>query len=167
MLELGNIFFARKRFLEASRYFQNVIEHNPDNLMAAVNLANCYQKHGNPVEAENLYFDIIDRDPENILAYYNLGQSYLLQGKFKEAEEALRTAAEINPDHESVREMLAKVLAVLGSALLAQGKRSEALATYQESLELNENSFETLLDMSEIFEKSNKLDDSWEYVTKL
>jgi tetratricopeptide (TPR) repeat protein len=167
LLELGNSYFARKRFLEASRYFQTVVDLYPDNLAAVVNKANCLQKQGSPAEAEKFYLEVIERDPENVPAYYNLGQCYLKQGRLKEAEDTLRTAAKIDLANENVREMLARVLAVLGSALLAQGKRSEALATYRESLELDADSFETLLDMSEIFEKSNRLDDSWEYVKKL
>jgi Fe-S cluster biosynthesis and repair protein YggX len=63
-----------------------------------------------------------EADPTNELAHLALGQAYLESGMFPEASESLEKALKLN-------DQLSKAYLLLGSALLGQKRRDDAIAT--------------------------------------
>ena len=61
-----------------------------------------------------------EADPKNEIGHFSLGREYLEAGQFDAAVQSLRRTVELNPN-------IAKAYQLIGSALLKQSKREEAM----------------------------------------
>ncbi len=87
---------------EESRYL-SLLEQDPKNLAALINLGNHYFDTNRPGKAVEMYQRALKLSPHDSNVRTDMGVMYRRMGKFDEAIEAFRTAARSNPRHVQSR----------------------------------------------------------------
>jgi len=80
------------------RMLQLVIDQNPKEVKAYLELGYFYQKTLNPI-AISYYQNALNVDPNNVEIHYNLGKLYQDLEQYPEAEQEYKTAIQIDPKH--------------------------------------------------------------------
>ncbi len=80
------------------RMLQLVIDQDPKETKAYLELGYFYQQHMNPL-AISYYQNALNVDPNNVEIHYNLGKMYQDMGNIEEAEQQYRAAIEVDPKH--------------------------------------------------------------------
>jgi tetratricopeptide (TPR) repeat protein len=87
------------RYLEeAYRQYRRVLEIDPTNYQAEINIGNIYHRLGQYTEAITAYRRAVELRSDSMLAHYNMYLSQSESFKFKEAEVSLRRAQQLNPE---------------------------------------------------------------------
>ena len=97
-LHLGEIAMEREQFEEALQHYQRVVELEPDNPAAWIDLAEAHKKLGNFEEAEANYRRAIAMEPANPDHYYSLSTMFIEQSQTDKAIETLEEGLSENPD---------------------------------------------------------------------
>ncbi len=87
-----------QKYDEAIKYFEDVLEINPDNSEAHNNLGVAYAGLGRYSEAVEAYKQVIHIKPDYAEAHYSLGQTYSRLKRYAEAAEAFKQVIRINPN---------------------------------------------------------------------
>lgn len=95
---LAGLYKDGRYFEEAYRQYRRVLEIDPTNYQAEINIGNIYHRLGQYTEAIAAYRRAVDLRPESVLAHYNMYLSQSESFKFKEAEDSLRRAQELDPE---------------------------------------------------------------------
>ncbi|MHC4839451.1 MAG: tetratricopeptide repeat protein [Planctomycetota bacterium] len=136
---MGEALFELGRVNEALGFFNRAVKASPDDGDKALLWKGiCYlelQKHRRALSAFNR---LIEKDPNNAQAHFKRGLALIETGSPKRALEALETAQGLlqNIPDEFQEDALSDVLLWKGRAKLALGLRPEALALFQEALDL-------------------------------
>ena len=127
--DLG-VFYERTGDLEAAtRQYLAGTQMRPDNSYFRMNLGNALLKQHRLAEASEAYARAIELDPQNADAMNNLAYTYCEMGQDLDKAVALcQRAAAVLPARK------AYFLDTLGTAYLNQGKRNEALESFQAAL---------------------------------
>lgn len=91
--------FMRKEERDTADYLrllQLVIDQDPKEVKAFLELGYFYQKHNNPL-AVSYYQNALQVDPQNVEIRYNLAKMYQDMGQIEEAEQEYKTVLEIDP----------------------------------------------------------------------
>jgi len=100
--KLGESFIDKGDFNGAEEMFKKVVELNPRNDQAYVELGRLYRLHHNVNnEAENLVRQAIELNPRNSQAYVELGECYLSREAYSQAEEMFKKAIELNSSNNA------------------------------------------------------------------
>lgn len=95
--EVGLMYNYMGQTKSAIRCFSQLIEHEPENHQAWVDLARIYRSNGYYVEAIQLYLNLIHHYPENYVYHKNLGDCYLKKNNPVKAFEFYEKAHQLNP----------------------------------------------------------------------
>ena len=174
--------------------FKKVIELNPKNDNAYIELGWTYRGQGKFSEAEDLYKKAIELNPKNDNAYAELGWIYCIQGKLSEAEDLYKKAIELNPKNDNAYAELGLIYytqdklnetenlfkkaiefnpkndnayVLLGLSYRTQGKFSEAEESLKKAIELNPKNDRTYRAISVLYEEMGKSELAKEYVRKV
>jgi spermidine synthase len=104
--KMGVVCSKGGKIREAERYFNEVIQIDPEYTDAYSNLGLMLANQGSLSEAVNAYLKAIQLDPQHVKAYNNLGIAYAKQGLLREAVRCFSKALEIKPDFQSARKNL-------------------------------------------------------------
>ncbi|GAB6042158.1 tetratricopeptide repeat protein [Endothiovibrio diazotrophicus] len=96
---MGVVMAQRKRFADATRYFERALRIMPDNHDVMNNLGACYEQAGLYDEAVRVLERMVSLAPDNFGGFANLGNARLGAGEVEGAIEALQRALQINPTH--------------------------------------------------------------------
>lgn len=118
------------KFDEAIANCQQVIQQQPEWVMAYKTLGLALQKSNRLEAAENAYKKAINLDPNLVAAYGNLGSLYAQQERWEEAEVTLKQAISIDPNFRGLYRNLARVLTKIG-------RPEEAQSYWQKGLKLD------------------------------
>jgi superkiller protein 3 len=129
LFERGNAAQSQGRYEDAEQTWRRVLQIDPNNVDAHINLGFTLYLQGKLEEAIPAYRRAIELNPESALAYNNLGFALSDQGKLDEAIAAYNRAIQLNPEY-------ALAYNNLGIALRNQGKLDEAIAAYRTALRL-------------------------------
>lgn len=126
--QLGRTYFIDGMLLFALYYFDQALAENPKFLQAIYmhGLANSYL--GRFDKGSEDFKKYLELNPNMWAAWNDLSWIYFKQGKFTESEETARTGLSYEPNNPWLNN-------AVGIALLNQGKKSEALAFFNKSLE--------------------------------
>jgi tetratricopeptide (TPR) repeat protein len=114
---------------EATQRYRQAVKLDAGNSYYQMNLGNALQKQGKLAEAAEAFERAVKLAPQNADALNNLAWAYCEQGvKLVRAAVLCRQAIELRPSHR------AYYLDTLGSILLKQGKKHEAVETFTEAL---------------------------------
>ena len=150
----GDDLKALGKFSEAIAYYQEAIRLNSNFSWSYHSLGDCYRYVCEYEQAAEAYRQAIFLNPEFVWSHYSLGNSLEQLGAWNEAAQCYRKAQEIDPSNEQVPPRLAAVLQqllqqfprkieyyqALAEQYIAQGKKSDAIATYQLALQIQPNS---------------------------
>jgi eukaryotic-like serine/threonine-protein kinase len=126
---MGKVYLETGRYESAVEQFQNSLDLDHDSDETLGDLADTYQKLGNPAAAEAAYRKGISLRPNYWGAYSALGVFYYSQARYKDAAEIFRTVTALAPDNY-------RGYSNLGGIYLLQGRYSEAVEALQRSIQL-------------------------------
>jgi tetratricopeptide (TPR) repeat protein len=109
--------------------YNKVVEINPENVDAKMNLALCYSETSEPMKGIMMLREIVQKHPENDKAQMNLGFLSIRSGQFDKAVERFNKVIELNPSQS-------EAYYFLGYSLMQKGdsaKAAEAFKKYSES----------------------------------
>lgn len=93
---LGSAYRAGGYFEESMEMYQRVLEIDPSNARAMVNLGNLHAIQHEFALAQNLYRAAAEADPKMALAHFNSHLAYLENFRMESADEALRRARAVD-----------------------------------------------------------------------
>ena len=142
-LKAGNSFYKaytfamdqqkQKMLAEKTReYLGKVVEVNPKNYEARINMAMTYLSTGGPMQGIRLLKDVLSEDPKNELALFNMGMLSVQSGQNKKAIDWLEQLREVNPKHVQGQMLL-------GVAYLNDGQKNEARAQFEKVKKLDKD----------------------------
>lgn len=94
---------------EVLRLSATAMLHAPEEPSLIFSRANALGKLGRFDEAEQAYMEALARRPRNVLYHVNLGVLYHRWSRRLDAAAAYKRALDIDPEHRSARENLAKL----------------------------------------------------------
>ena len=95
---LAGLYKDGRYFEEAYQQYRRVLEIEPSNYQAEINIGNIYYRLGQYAESIAAYRRAIDLRADSVLAYYNMYIAQSESFRFKEAEESLRRAQQLDPE---------------------------------------------------------------------
>ncbi|MFN8007169.1 MAG: protein kinase [Terriglobia bacterium] len=167
-ITMGLIQLGTGQYESARIDFQKALELEPMNESALAGLASSYEAQGDLAPAEATYQRAIASKPGYWGGYYHLGLFYYKHNRYKEAVIQFERMTALTPENarafndlgaiymqleqwEKAREMLQRALQFeqdadtadnLATVLFFEGKFAEALAAYQEALNLDDKNYE-------------------------
>jgi tetratricopeptide (TPR) repeat protein len=94
---------------EAVQHFKYVLAFDPQNTMALLNLAACYDASGDLEQSIATLETLVTERPQWKDAHYNLAIAYFKREHYEKAAEALYAELKLNPGHELARTLLNKI----------------------------------------------------------
>jgi arylsulfatase A-like enzyme/predicted Zn-dependent protease len=188
---LGNIYFKRGNFKAAIAAFEQSLERKPDDSFCVINIANSYQRLGQPAEAERYVSDYLKKGFSDPQLYFLLGTLCFVQKKYDDAikyyDECLSYNADSVASHTAlaaiylVRENLAKAEEHIAAGLAInpritnlqynraqllekQGKPEEAAAAYKSELEHSPKHFKASFNLSRLCRFLGREDEERRYL---
>ena len=137
-------------FLEARKYYQQLIENGLEDANVFNNLGGILIKLGELKEAELSIRKSIDLNAKNPAAHTNLGGILIKLGKFKEAELSIRKAIYLNPNSADAH-------FILGNLFKDQDKFEDAEISIRKSIKLNPKDPEAHITLGRLLIKLGKL----------
>ena len=126
---LGNLYYRKKDFATALKYFKRVLELKPDYNFAMLNILNCYRFLGQVDKGIEEAEKFIKLFPGQSEFYVILANFYMSKEKLDEAERILRKALSIDKNPIAVRD--------LGIIYLMKDNNLEAEKYLKEAIRLN------------------------------
>jgi tetratricopeptide (TPR) repeat protein len=114
---------------QAIQCSRKVVEINPENINAKMDLALCLAETNNPMEGIRLLREVAEKHPENDKAQMNLGILSIRSGQFDKAVERFNKVLELNPSQTEAYYFLGYALVQKGDSTLAL----DAFKKYSES----------------------------------
>jgi tetratricopeptide (TPR) repeat protein len=111
---------------EALAEFAAALRLDPTLIDARANMGGVLAQLGRPAEAAEQYEQVLRQDPNYLAARVSLGLICLQRNETDKALEHLQVAARLKPDPE--------LMVLLGQALEAAGRTSEAIEQYRRAL---------------------------------
>ena len=125
-------YFDRQDYPRAERFFEKLLEREPENLFALSNLGVVRFRMGKFKQAEKALLKAVEADPEDSFSYETLGIVYYSQGKLDEAINVLTKSLTINPKSATAHNFL-------GIAASKKGWHEAAEDELRKAISLNPN----------------------------
>jgi tetratricopeptide (TPR) repeat protein len=109
---------------QAINCFNKVVEINPENIDAKMDLALCYAETSNPMQGITILREVAQKHPENDKAQMNLGILSIRSGQFDKAVERFNKVLELNPAQ-------IEAYYFLGYSLVQKGDSVKALQAFK------------------------------------
>jgi len=122
------IFAADENFAEAIKTLQHILRANPSNVDIRLQIASYYVADERPRRAIRVLTEILADDEDSWQALRGRGDALLSVGKHAEAIKDYEKALKMQPEHQSILNNLAWVLATSPKDEVRDGKRSVELA---------------------------------------
>ena len=132
---LGAALAQQGNFDEAVRRFTEVLQINPDLVMAHRYLGNIFLEKGNIDEAVRHYTVVLQTEPNSAAEYKNLGYTLLQSGRLEESVKIYQMLANLLQNDWNA-------YTGLGIALSQQGKLDEAISCFNKAVSIEPNSAE-------------------------
>jgi len=136
-MDLGAILLTRLNAQAAVSELRAAVQLEPDRPEVCNMLGLGLATLGRNAEAIGEFELALQVRPDYASARFNLATALTKSGKIDQAVENLRQLLAANPQDVATKERLADALTVLGTLLLREGKRSEAVAQFDEALKLD------------------------------
>lgn len=174
---MGDILSRRGEFAEAINYFKKyLITKDNENKNPTVNLrivdtyyyehkaynniGECYNRLGLPGKAELAYKKALELNDKESLYYSNLAHLYLSQNRFQEAENITNTAIKQGIDNHLI-------YLLLGKALIMQGKAHEAIHTFKQRIQKNNNDLNAHIFLVNLLLQTNQVKEAEEALKEI
>jgi len=142
---LGNIYFRLNQFGTAITYFRQSLALKPDDIFAALNIANCYLKMGQSGEAEKFLLEFSRKGFPDSQIYFLLGNIKFFEQKYDEAINYYQECLNLNPDSASA-------LNALGAVSTLRGELEKAETYLQRALQINPELTNANYNLAQVYE---------------
>ncbi len=130
LLDKGNKLFDQKKYNEAIKVYEEILQKYPDAYIINKNIGNCYFAMEQYDKAEEYYKKVLEKDPNNVDILIAIGNCYMNRG---DAETAVKWYNKIK--FEQINDPI--VLYNLGTIYYNHGRYDMALKYYKRAVELN------------------------------
>ncbi|MBW8051466.1 MAG: tetratricopeptide repeat protein [Cytophagales bacterium] len=130
---LGNTFYSFNWLDSAAKYYENVLELNPDNLDIKAKLAMTYITTETPMKGVMLLREVISVNPNHQEALYNLGTLSIQSGQYKKAVDRFEKLTKINPENADAQ-------FYLGVSYMELGEKQKAISAFHNVKQLKVDS---------------------------
>ena len=137
--------------------YRRLIDMNPNNSIAAAELADLLSRSGDTSQAEEVLREQLEAAPDDRAAGARLVQNLLIQGNIEEAETQARSMLELQDDSGLAEFQLAQVLQ-------ARQANQEAIEAYKQALAKNPAAPEPLQGLVAILVNSDRGDEALAYL---
>jgi protein O-GlcNAc transferase len=164
-VNIGVVLVNRGQLKLAERNFIKALKHDPDNINAKMNLANCHRAQKIYVdESLKALLDLEKQDPNNADIQYCIGTAYIEKTLYIKALEKFERAYQLYPKPE-VLTMTANLLVVLGELEEAMAKYREVLVATPDNVEVSTTILFTLnyddtMSAAQVFDEYKKYGES-------
>ncbi|HKO98149.1 MAG TPA: tetratricopeptide repeat protein [Pyrinomonadaceae bacterium] len=124
---LGAHYSTRKNFVEAEKYYQQALSHDPNYYDALTNQGDIYLQQNKWAEAEKFYTRSIAAGAAYSQTYFNLGSASIQLRKYPEALAAFQKATSLSPSQADAHYNLAYVYQQMGQLSQAENAYRAAL----------------------------------------
>jgi tetratricopeptide (TPR) repeat protein len=136
LLELrGDIFVARKMFLDAIHAYEQVLSQEPKNAVVLNKIGVAYQQLGNYPHAERYYKRAVKADKTFSTSLNNLGTIQYDHQNYRKAARYYKQAIQLRPE-------IATYFSNLGYAYFGDKRYSDAMDAFRQATSLDPNIFE-------------------------
>ncbi len=153
---LGNIYFRIGQFERAIDNFRQALALKPDDVFAAINIANCYLQLNQVGEAEKFLLEFINKGFPDSQIYFLLGNIKFFEQKYEEAIKYYQECLNLNPNSASAYNALGAVYFQLGEITKAEENLNQALKFNPELTNVNYN-------LAQVFEARGMIDKAIEF----
>lgn len=143
-------YMLMKDYKKASKYLENALSLNPDNVSVLNSLATCYMNLNQPDKVLNCLEKAYEIDNDNSLTLYNLGMHYQSVQDFKKALEYLQKSYSLEPT--------ITMLSGLANCALHAGEFQLAVTLYQNLIQAYPNNTAFRLSYIQALENINNYD---------
>ncbi len=119
-LFLGAACSKQEKYQDAVKWYQSLLEREPDYSIAWSNLGNAYRKLAQPQEAKLAFEQAVACDQSNSYAYSNLAELYLQQGQPEQALEWGKRALAYDNTYLYAMKLVAAAASVLSDSAQAE-----------------------------------------------
>lgn len=159
-INLGNIYFLEKNYLEAREYYEKSLSYNSQNEKIFFNTAMTFFQNEELEKAKEYFQKAIDINPEYLNAYVNLG---VLNKKLELLDESIvcfEKALDIDPSQADIYYNYANIF-------LKKEQYNAALVFFKNALELKSNDiYKIYYSIGLTFQFQNKYDEALNYFNK-
>jgi len=113
------------------QFLQDAVKHNPNNVLAWINLGNILMDNSRYIEAIDAYEKALELNPKNVDVRVDMGTCYRRVGIADRAAEEFREAITIDPRHPYAHRNLGVVLA------FDLNDKSQAIKEFEEYIRLS------------------------------
>jgi TolA-binding protein len=131
-LKEGNRLFEEKKYEEAIKAYENIVNANPYAYVVNKNIGNCYFQLQKYDIAEEYYQKVLQKEPDNAEIMLLIGNSHANRG---ENEKAMEWYNKI--PFEKITDQM--VLFNIGSSFYSQSKFEDALKYYKKAIEIQKD----------------------------
>jgi len=141
------------RVSEAIEHYQRVLELEPDNLSALINLGAAHRQTGALENAETSLRRAVEINPNHGGTHYNLGNTLKDMGRLEDAANSFRRAVQLDPE-------LAAAHNNLGDALSSLGQTDRAVECYQQALQVSPDNPDALNNLGNAYKRLGNFPDA-------
>ncbi|MEW5945630.1 MAG: fused MFS/spermidine synthase [bacterium] len=163
-LELAEMTHQRGKYFLAERHYKKVLEINPENSNAVMNLVSLYIEQGLEEEAEDRVSDLLESDPRNPRLHALSGKVALTAKKWKEAMERYGRAEALAG--KKGRGLLAEIYSSIAFAAEKLEMNGEAVRYLEKLSALNPADIRPVLQIAMYALENGELEKSGTYVRK-
>jgi len=150
LIMLGRLDRVLENSVDAEAAFKKAMAVDPGNEDAITGLAAIYSDRGDMKTASGLLEELVKKNPST-RALVSLATDYESMREYSLAADAYRKAVDLDPNRPELKQALAQELALAG-------RYDEALKTYQEMADANQQDATPYLGMAQIYRDQKKLD---------
>ncbi len=154
-INVGRLFQERNFYTEATNFFANALQLQPDYAPAYAAMGNLLLAQGDVEAVAKMYAEAetVDLDLITAKQYNDLGIACIRQHKLDEAIAHFQTAIQIQPDYADAH-------CNLGNTYLQQENLREAIICFQEALSIDPNFEEVYYNLGTSLAKLDRLDEA-------
>lgn len=141
---LGLLSAQENRIEEATRYFQQALELNPDSVIALENLGNAYRQQKLWDQARAAFEQALAVDPESAEANYGLAMVFAAADDTQRTYDYLQKALQVRPDY-------AEALNNLGILYMRSRRPDDAVATLKKCMDVAPGFDQCYLNLARIY----------------
>ena len=137
---LGDCFYGQKKYDEAIKYYDKVIESDRKNIKALYDRAQCKSEMGNHLEAIQdykqaiKYENIVDNKEDFATIYNNIAWEYRLLGRFNEAKPFIEEALNKNHMTDYIWETNGEIAFHIGDYTTCLSSMNNAITIYKDDI---------------------------------
>ena len=152
-LKLAQEYIAKKKFSEALKLYEKIIQIHPENFEANSNLGTIFAQNNNLDKAIKLWEKAIEINPNDYGVHNNLGLTYVRIGKNNKAIKYLEKAIKLNPNDSNS-------FSNLGFALNQLGEHEKAKKNLLKSISINPNNYMAHYNLGNLYKRFNEIEKS-------